>query len=172
MFLNLIATFAVGFGAGGLAYGLNRLTGRRFPRWVTPIAAGGAMFAFQMWNEYTWFDRTVAALPAETKVVDTVLYRHPIQPWTLVFPRIFRFDAVNTASIERHQGPAPILRVEIQRHERFAQKAGRWWIFDCATPRGAPHLSERFTAEGLPRDEDWIALAADEPIRKAACAAY
>ena len=43
MFFELVATFAAGISAAGLALIANHLTGGRLPRWFLPLAAGGAM---------------------------------------------------------------------------------------------------------------------------------
>lgn len=172
MILHLIATFAIGLGAGGIVVLLNRMSGRRLPKALMPICAGAAMFAFQIWEEYTWFDRTAAALPENLIVAETYLYRNPIQVWTMLKPRVATFDAVDQATAERHQAEPSIVRVQIQRHERFTDTQLRWFIFDCATPRATPHNSDLFDARGLPPEDAWVRLAPDDQeIWAAACGA-
>ncbi|MEO0661118.1 MAG: hypothetical protein AAFZ87_06250, partial [Planctomycetota bacterium] len=51
-------------------------TARALP---TPVAAGLAMFAFTLWQEYTWFDRSTAVLPEGARVAETYDYASAIQ---------------------------------------------------------------------------------------------
>ena len=64
MFVELIATIFAGIACAGIAMALNRLTGRRLPKWIMPIAAGAGMIGMTISNEYTWFGRTAERLPA------------------------------------------------------------------------------------------------------------
>ena len=52
-----------GIACAGVAMLVNVFTGRRVPKWMTPVAAGGGMGAMTISNEYTWFDRTAERLP-------------------------------------------------------------------------------------------------------------
>ena len=63
MFVELIATIFAGIACAGIAMLLNRLTGRRLPKWIIPIAAGAGMLGMTVSNEYTWYSRTAETLP-------------------------------------------------------------------------------------------------------------
>lgn len=170
MFLNLIATFSIGFCAAGIVLLLNKLSGKRLPGWLMPVAAGAAMFGYQMWNEYTWFERTEAALPNGVAVAQSYLYSNPIQPWTLLVPRVNRFVAVDVAGAQRNANAPDYALARLFLFERFTPTASRLAVFDCARPRRAPYdAGEEVTADGLPAESEWVAVAADDPVRAKAC---
>ena len=79
MFLELIATIVAGIAAAGIMMVITRASGGRLPKWLTPVAAGAAMIAATISNEYGWYGRTSKSLPDEFMIVDTVeskaLYR-------------------------------------------------------------------------------------------------
>jgi len=160
----LIAAVILGLGAAGLALGLPRLAGRRAPRWVGPAAAGAAMFAFMLWNEYSWFERSLAALPPETRVAETYARSSIVQPWTLIVPRVARFAAV----IPQQTRSDELRRADVVLVERFAEEFRIPHLFDCMRGRRAA-----LSAGDVPDDPtalDWSAPA-DDPLIAAACAA-
>ena len=50
-------------GGAGLMALIRMATGGRLPKWLTPVAAGGAMIAATVSSEYSWYSRTTATLP-------------------------------------------------------------------------------------------------------------
>jgi len=102
MFLELIATFVAGFAGAGVALLAGRLSGGRLPRWITPVAAGGAMLGMTITSEYGWYTRTSGALPESFTVAETVKERAWWRPWTLAAPYVERFVAVDGASIREN----------------------------------------------------------------------
>jgi len=48
MYVDIITIIAAGFAAAGVALILNRLTGRRLPRWIIPAFAGAGMIAMSL----------------------------------------------------------------------------------------------------------------------------
>jgi hypothetical protein len=54
------------------------------------------MLSFAIWNEYTWYPRTVAALPDGVVVARAQENSAPWRPWTYVRPIVTRFSAVDT----------------------------------------------------------------------------
>jgi len=164
MIFILIAAIALGLGAAGLAMTLPRLVGRRPPRWLGPVAGGAAMFAFMLWNEYTWFERTVANLPDRAVVAETYPYSSVVQPWTLVAPRVARFAAV----LPQGRTDSGMLRAEVVLAERFAGHRRLNVLFDCEARRRAPVPSGGASPD--PAALDWTAPP-DDPLIAAACAA-
>lgn len=167
MILILIASVALGLGAAGVVLGLARLSGGRLPRWAAPVAGGLAMFAFMLWNEYSWFDRAVAGLPGDAAVAETYPHSSWLQPWTLAVPRIARFAAVAPS------GPAPegYRRADVLLVTRFEGIRVLPHLFDCATGRRAllpggelPGGAERLAAL------DWTDPEGEAPLVRAACA--
>src|SRR5210317_1669111 len=98
MFVELIATIFAGIACAGLAMFLNLLTGKRLPKWVTPIFAGAGMILVTISNEYTWFGRTSADLPEGLEIALTVEEQSWLRPWTQIAPYTKRFVAVDTGT--------------------------------------------------------------------------
>ena len=86
MFLELIATFFAGVGAAGLVLLINMITRGRLPKWSMPVAAGLAMIALTVSNEYTWGTRTAEGLPTGVEVIDTVTTTKWYQPRPSYYP--------------------------------------------------------------------------------------
>ena len=167
MLFVLIATIVTGLGAAGLVMGLGRLTGRPLPRYAAPIAGGAAMFVFMLWNEYTWYDRSVAALPGGATIAQTVPYSSPIQPWTMVWPRVIRFAAVDPVEGEA-PGGSGLVRADVILVARFQDTYRIPHLFDCAGQRRAA-----LPAGGSPADPgglDWVEPGPDDSLLDAACA--
>ncbi|MCG7859802.1 hypothetical protein MD537_22680, partial [Flavihumibacter sediminis] len=72
MFLELIATIFAGVAAAGVMLVITRASKGRLPKWLTPVAAGGAMIAATVSSEYGWYARTSASLPEEFAIIDRV----------------------------------------------------------------------------------------------------
>jgi len=162
MTLILIAAVALGLAAAGIVTGLPRLAGARAPRWAGPAAAGLAMFAFMLWNAYTWFERSVAVLPAGAAVAETYPHSSVFQPWTLLVPRVTRFAAV----LPSGRTAEGLLRADVLLAERFAGERRIAHLFDCAARRRAvlPAGAAPARAAAL----DWTAPPRD-PLIAAAC---
>ncbi|MEO1470600.1 MAG: hypothetical protein AAFV86_16260 [Pseudomonadota bacterium] len=163
MLFLLIATLTVGLGAAGLVLGPAKLLGRRAPRWAAPVAAGLAMFAFTLWQEYTWFDRSTAVLPEGARVAETYDYASAIQPWTLVWPRVWRFAAV----VPGEAGEGGLLNATVLLAQRFADTVAIPHVIDCAAGRRAPVPPG--AASGNPEALSWTEGGAGDPLVAAAC---
>lgn len=172
MALELVATIALGFGLAGLALLLRRLTGGVPGRWIVPAAAAAGMFGYQIWAEYTWFDRTAAVLPAGLAVTHRVADPAPWRPWSYLFPAVTRFAAVDAGGARRN--PAhPELRIAdyvlLGRHDPAVRLPQ---IFDCAGQRRADlGANVTFGPDGAPEGAVWTGLAPDDPALRALCAA-
>ncbi|MGF1502611.1 MAG: hypothetical protein ACFBSD_12420 [Paracoccaceae bacterium] len=170
MTLILFATFVLGAGAAGIVLLLDRLTGG-LPIWLAPAAAGIAMLGFTLWNEYTWFERSLEELPAEATLAQTVEYSSTLQPWTLVAPRITRFAAVTTG---RTLLGGELLTGSVILVERFVGVREVPVVFDCARARRAPVSDRDLTvlergALTADRRLDWTEAGPDDPLIATAC---
>jgi hypothetical protein len=172
MLFQLLGTLVMGVAAVGVVLLGWRLVGRRPPPWVLPVAAGLAMLGFHVWNEYSWFRRTAAALPPHMVVAAAHASSSPLQPWTLLLPRVQRFAVIDLRAIHRN-GSAPGLRmVEVFLIERHMPTFTTTQIFDCDTPRRADVTGNlEFDADGRPVDAEWIRLDAADQYRRSVCAA-
>lgn len=170
MFIELIATVFAGIACAGLAMLLNHLTGRRLPKWITPIAAGAGMLATTVSNEYTWFDRTADALPDGIEVAMTVENQSWFRPWTQAFPYVERFVAVDVGNALRNPDLPDQRMVDLYFFGRWAPINQAPMAFDCATARSALLIDgAEFAEDGTITNADWQAMPADDPILRAAC---
>jgi hypothetical protein len=170
MILPLFAAIFTGLGAAGLALAVPRLFGRRAPKWLAPVAAGAAIFAFTLWNEYSWFERTAGALPDGVEVAATYTSSSLLQPWTLVVPRINRFAAVDRAGARRNPELPDLMLADVLLFARFEPLRRLPHLFDCAGGRRAEVTPETsFAEDGAPVDPGWIDAGTDDPLVAAAC---
>ena len=171
MFFELIATFAVGLGVAGIVLIVDRLTGRRLPRWLVPVAAGLAMIGFTINSEYGWFGRTRAALPETLEVVRAVEDRAPYRPWTYLAPYVSRFAALDRASIRRNEAVPEQRLADLYLFGRWAPTRRVPVVIDCARSRRADMVEGfSFAEDGRVENVAWHALEADDPLLDAACA--
>ena len=169
-FFELIATVFAGIGLRQCWCGdapANILTGRRLPRWLIPVAAGGGMIAMTISSEYTWFGRTAASTaPRRPKIAATVEEETWFRPWTRLWPYTKRFRGSST--------PVPRAPMPNLPDQRLADLYffGRWSpvqpgpdASSTAPPRGRAVLIDgaTFTADGSVADADWQSVPPDEP---------
>jgi hypothetical protein len=170
MLLDFIATIAAGFAAAGLALIANHLSGRRLPRWIVFVVAGGAMLAFSIWNEYSWYPRVVAQLP-DTVVIasapaDRVIYR----PWTYIFPLVTRLVAVDRGAAVHSASDPALLVASAVVIQRWAPTRRLPVAFDCAKGARADltegaALGDNGTLTGA----EWREVGKDDALLMAAC---
>lgn len=170
MFLELIATFAVGLAAAGIAHLMNRLTGRRLPRWFIPVIAGITMIAFTIFNEYTWFQRTSNALPRGLVVVKSAEHKVAYRPWTYLKPYVDRFIAIDTLSLRRNENLPDKRILDLLVYGRWTPAQRIRAVFNCKTGQRADLLDGvTFNEDGSLKGATWYDTGLDDPITKAAC---
>ncbi|MBS8225621.1 hypothetical protein [Vannielia litorea] len=172
MFVELIATLFAGVGCAGIAMLLNRLTGRRLPKWVMPIAAGAGMIGMTIYNEYTWYERTSARLPEGVTVAMTVEEQSWLRPWTQAWPYTKRFVAVDTGSARRNAALPDQHLLDLYFFGRWAPVNRAPLLLDCAARRSALLLDGAdFGEDGAVADADWQAVPEGDPIHRIVCEA-
>lgn len=172
MLIGLVGTIVLGIAVVGCLLFINKLTGKRLPRWIFPVGAAAGMLTFHIWNEYTWFDRTVSELPARVAIGQTYTTSNLLQPWTYVFPRINRFSAVDLATLRTNDKAPGYRLVEVYLATRFTPTVVSRQIYDCTMPRRMlVSASQEFGVDGLPTNPAWENLAADDRLRTEVCAA-
>ncbi|MFY0680157.1 MAG: hypothetical protein JXR13_06235 [Thalassovita sp.] len=170
MFLELIATFIAGIAAAGLMMLLNKGLGGRLPRWLVPVAAGAAMIAATISNEYSWFGRTSAALPPEVQIAQTVESQTFYRPWTYVSPFVERFMAVDTTSRRTNANVPDQHMVDLLFFGRWSAVQVLPVLVDCATLLQAPlDDSTVFDDDGAVRSANWAPLAKDHGVVRIVC---
>jgi hypothetical protein len=169
--LTFLGTIVAGFGAVGVWLILTKLLPVPSPRWAIPVVAGGAMLTFQLYVEYSWFQRTAASLPERARVVAPLTYSHVLQPWTLVVPQVNRFAVIDTARVHLHPERPRYVWAEVAFITRYYPTVVLQYLYDCSEPRRADILaSMQRGADGMPEGLDWLRIDADDPAREVVCA--
>lgn len=166
MFFELVATFAAGISAAGLALIANHLTRGQLPRWALPVAAGVAMLGYTVWSEYSWGPRTRAALPEGVEVVMSVEERRFWKPWTYLVPQTTRIMALDRAGVQRNPEAPGILLADIYLFARWTPPAKRPQLVDCTDGRRADATA---AALADPADAAWRNAGEDDPLMEALC---
>jgi len=166
MFFELIATFAAGIAAAGLALIAGHLSGGRLPRWITPVAAGAAMLGYAIWSEYTWAERTVQGLPDGVEVLTTVEETRFWKPWTYVVPQTTRIMALDRQGVQTKPDADGILLADVYLFARWTPPAKRPQLVDCAEGARAD-VSTAALAD--PDNATWRSVAGDDPLIEALC---
>ncbi|MEM7616451.1 MAG: hypothetical protein AAF813_02565 [Pseudomonadota bacterium] len=170
MFVELIATIVAGIACAGVVMLLNRLIGRRLPKWTVPVAAGLGMLGMTISNEYTWFDRTAASLPEGIEIAMTVEERSWLRPWTQLRPYTKRFVAVDSATAMTNESLPDQRMVSLYFYGRWSPNMEAPMLFDCADARSAVLIDgASFGADGTVSDADWQAMPSDDPVLKLVC---
>lgn len=156
--VEILGVIAVGIGAAAVLYALFhalRKAGLAPARWLLPAGIGLSMIAYSVWNDYAWYDRARARLPAESSVLLTGTVSQPWAPWSYFFPITTRFAAIDPASIEAR--PGGTARAEITLVERRGNTLIVGQDFDCA--------------KGLirPGGGEWQPAGADDPAFRLVC---
>jgi hypothetical protein len=166
MFLELIAIFVAGFGAAGIALLVNRLSGGRLPRWVTPLAAGATMLAVAIWSEYSWAQRTAQGLPDGVEVVEVVHDRSWWRPWTRIWPRATRLMALDTDTVRTNDAAPGTRLVDLYLFGRWQPAARRPQLIRCAPPARADVRDATLAA---PETASWHPVPAGSDLVRLAC---
>ncbi|PSL21720.1 hypothetical protein [Shimia abyssi] len=170
MFLELVATFIAGIAAAGIVMLINRATGRRLPRWLTPVVAGGAMITATITSEYGWYDRTRDTLPDGFEVVQTVESQVFYRPWTFAKPFVERFVALDQASVRTNQSLPDMRMGDLFFYGRWSPLNRMTVMADCVDNRRAALVDAvEFDGQGNVSGADWVRVPASDPVLAAIC---
>ncbi|MEM7508945.1 MAG: hypothetical protein AAF415_19625 [Pseudomonadota bacterium] len=163
MFLELIATFIAGFAGAGVIMALNRLSGRRLPRWLIPVGAGAAMLATTIASEYSWFPRTRDALPEGMVIAQKVESQAFYRPWTYLHPFTERFIAVDMAGLRSNEADQDLKLADLFFFGRWAPVTAAQIMVSCSEGKRADPM------EGRTGDPVWRDVGPDDPIVSTVC---
>ncbi|MBO9446116.1 hypothetical protein [Ruegeria sp. R14_0] len=170
MFLELIGTIFAGFAFAGIVMVLNKLTGGRLPRWMTPVAAGLGMIGVTIASEYSWYDRTRDALPEGMAVIQEVESRAFYRPWTYALPFVDRFAAIDASSVRKNDQVPEQRLVDLYLFGRWAPVSKLPVAVNCESFSRANLIDgAEFADNGRLLNADWIDVAANDPIVEATC---
>ncbi len=171
MFFEFVATVTAGFAGAGVTLALARLTGGRVPGRAAPVIAGAAMIVFLIWSEYSWYARTAAALPPGVEVAQTIENSGMLRPWTLVWPYVHRFVAVDTGRARTNPDLPGQRMADLYFFGRWAPVNRVTVLFDCPGGRSAEMVEGvDFAADGQVTGVTWRPMAASDPVFATACA--
>lgn len=170
MVFELVAVVVAGFAGAGVMLLANKLLRGRLPRWLVPAAAGAAMLAMAVSNEYGWYSRTVGALPEGLEVATTAQDRAVYRPWTYLVPLVTRFLAVDTGSMRRNPAQEGQRIVDVYAFARWMPPRKLGVAVDCPGLRRADLLAgASFGADGAIEGVTWHEVGPDDPILRTAC---
>lgn len=170
MFFELIGTLVAGVAAALLVWAVNRSLKGRLPKWLMPVAAGGAMLLATISSEYGWYARTQANMPEGMVVAQTIEEKVFYRPWTYAKPYVSRFVAVDQVTQRTHPDQPDQRIVDLVFYGRWARTAKVPVLFDCAGSKRADIIDGvEFGANGEVTNAIWLDVAAGDPILKAAC---
>ncbi|MBE1292871.1 MAG: hypothetical protein GJ677_10315 [Rhodobacteraceae bacterium] len=170
MFLELIAVIFAGMAGGGLMAIIIKFSGSRLPKWLTPVAAGGAMIAATVSSEYSWYGRTAATLPEGFEVVETVETNAFYRPWTYVVPLTERFVALDAASVQTNPAQPDLRLAQVYFYGRWSPLNRLNVAADCGTGRRAALTDGiSFDDAGSIEGAQWVMAAEDDALLSAVC---
>lgn len=167
MLWGFIAVIAAGFGGAGIAIILNKISGGRMPKWLTPFAVAFAMLVTTISNEYLWYDQSSANLKPGVEVVSTIESSAFYRPWTYVFPITDRFVALDTNSLTAHPSGDGRVVGDLYFFARWENTQRLQILFDCATGGTLPMVPGE-TYDDVTAD-DFANPEGDETMVTAAC---
>lgn len=170
MFLELIATVFAGFAAAGIVLALNKGLKGRLPKWILPVAAGAAMLLATISSEYSWFPRAKSNLPEGLQVVQTVQGSAIYRPWTLLWPFVERFAALDTVSVTSHAEQPQMRLADLYFYGRWAPVNKLAVLADCDRgQRAALADAIVFHDDGTISGAQWVQPDSDDPILTKIC---
>ncbi len=170
MILEFLAVIIAGFGGGGTAMILRRLSRQSLPEWLTPAGVAAGMLAMVIYLEYSWAGRFERGVPEDVVVVSKNAHTSWMRPWTYVVPLTNRIIAVDNRIRRRHSVNPDLVLTGVILRERWALSMGFQSVFDCANHRRAD-LTEgtRVDEDGLPVPSEWYSLDPNDLFLKTAC---
>ena len=170
MLLEFLAVIIAGFGGGGVAHMLYRVSKRQLPEWFTPVGVAAGMLAMVVYLEYSWAERFAGGLPDDVVVVSRNQHTSWMRPWTYAVPLTNRIIAVDNRVRQRTARNPDLVLTGVILQERWALTMGFKSLFDCANARRAD-LTEntRLDEDGIPQAAEWYQLDAGDPFLRVAC---
>lgn len=170
MLFELVATVIAGAAGGGLMLLVNRLLGRRLPKWLIPAAAGCAMIAATISSEYGWYGRTTSVMPERVVVIQTVENKAFFRPWTYVKPFVHRFMALDRDSVHAMEEAPSLTVADLLFFGRWQQVQVLSVVFDCAQNRQSQLPAEpKISAQGELENAVWHPVASGDKLMGLVC---
>jgi len=170
MLFDFIAAAAAGFGLAGIAMLLRHLTRGLLPRWIVPLTAGAGMFAYAVWNEYTWFDRVTGVFPEGVEVVSAPQEAQFYRPWTFIKPLTLRFVAWDGVNVLRSTEVPGLVQGDAVIVQRWQPTQRIRMAFDCTAGKQVTLIEgAELAPDGTLTNAQWQVPAPDDPLQKLVC---
>jgi hypothetical protein len=169
MLLEFLASIIAGLGVIGILIALNRLTGRRMPKWAFPAGFAATMIGYTVWSEYTWPDRAVVAelgYVEASRNATSAWYK----PWTLIWPQSNRVIAIDHRHSRQHPDHPGLVMTRVALLARWTPELGYMVAFDCVNHASAELFDGVTVAEdGSLEGAVWVQMEETDSVLRAAC---
>lgn len=170
MILELIATVSAGFALFGIAALARALSRNRLPRWLGPAAFAAGMIAYQVWADYSWAGRQMAAYP-QLVVAAEGRETSPMRPFSYLVAPVSSIRALDVSRTRIHPEQPDLVLTRLVGLARYAPPTGAVAVFDCAGHRMAPVVTGvELRPDGTLEGADWVGLPETDPVLRRACA--
>lgn len=136
MLIKLLIAAAAAFFAAGIAQYARILSRKKLPRWIVPAAAGLGILGYQIYMEYSWFERTRARLPESALVTEVRKIPAFWRPWTFVVPLQMGFSVVDSNQIQlAHSDGERIARFRLYSFEQafIDRSEQQGYLLNCSS---------------------------------------
>lgn len=150
-------------------HALRKFAGFELPKWAMPAAAGAAMLAASIWNEYHWFPDTLARMGERVEVISANEDAAPWRPWSYLWPITTRFAVLD---VQSRAAPAPgVVTGTLYFVARWQKVQPVMVAYDCVARKQAVLGGEAVVnADGTLSAGQWLAAAEGDEGLRAACA--
>lgn len=175
MVYEFIATIAAAFGMAGMALLIRHLAQFvriKIAKWFVPVFAAAGIFAFQIYQEYHWFDQTQIRLPQGVIVVWTIEQSIWYRPWSLIKPQPVQFVVLDSNSIKASDTYPKLKLVYLYSFERRMRVKVMPQIIDCQHNRriNASQFDANLSKMLSKNKEDWVMFSdKDKLLKKSVC---
>lgn len=170
MILELIATFSAGFALFGIAALARALSRNRLPRWLGPAAFAAGMIAYQVWADYSWAERQMAAYP-QLVIAAEGRQPSPLRPFSYIVAPVSSIRALDVSQTRIHPAQPDLVLTRLVGLARYSPPTGAIAVFDCATRRMAPVVpGVELGPDGSVEGAVWTGLPESDPVLQRACA--
>ena len=170
--ISILLAVIIGLAVAGLVHLPLRLLpmGKKTRMAITVFAAGAGMLCYQIYDEYTWYQRAGTRLGPQMQIIQSFEETSLLRPWARKWPYVSRFTAISHAETKTNDAQPNMFIVTTYLTERNRPTLKLRLIVDCAQSRRT-YFDNRiqFDETGAPVDAPWIPMQADEPLRIFTC---
>ena len=172
--IDFFAAVAAAFAVGGVAMALGHLSGRFLrlppPGWLVPVAAGAGMLGYAVWADYSWHQRVLLPLPADTLLVSQDISSDWWRPWTYAFPIVSGVTVAFPSEVVPHDTVPGVRFLNLHAFGRWAPQQVATVALDCDGGRGLElRPGEDFPVRAEIPEDAWRALPAGDPVLSTIC---